>query len=34
MGHLGGEEAIGKIASLLGKGGGGPLGGFSSMLGG
>lgn len=33
MGHLGGEEAIGKIASLLGKGGGGPLGGFSSLLG-
>jgi hypothetical protein len=33
MGHLGGEEAIGKIASLMGKGGGNPLGGLGSLLG-
>jgi hypothetical protein len=33
MQHLGGEEALGKIASLLGQSGGGnPLGGLSSFL--
>jgi hypothetical protein len=33
VGHLGGEGALGKIASLLGQGGGNPLGGLSSLLG-
>jgi hypothetical protein len=33
MGHLGGEEAIGKIASMLGQSGGNPLSGLGSLLG-
>lgn len=33
MGHLGGEDAIGKIASMMGKGGGNPLSGLGSLLG-
>ena len=32
MGHLGGEQALGKLASILGQGGANPLGGISSFL--
>jgi hypothetical protein len=33
MGHLGGEGAIGKIASVMGQSGGNPLSGLGSLLG-